>query len=39
MHYEQTGDGSYLIGARIEKMNEDERVRLLEYLQDFATTF
>ncbi len=36
MHYEQVEDGNYLIGARIEKMDEAERVRLREYLQDFA---
>jgi hypothetical protein len=37
MHYEQLQEGNYLIGARIEKMNTDERVRLREYLQDFST--
>jgi hypothetical protein len=36
MHYEQAEGGSYLIGARIEKMNQDERMRLREYLQDFS---
>jgi hypothetical protein len=36
LHYERAEDGSYLIGAQIEKMNREERVRLLEYLQDFS---
>lgn len=34
MHYERLQGGNYLIGARIEKMNEDERARLREYLRD-----
>lgn len=38
MHYELLEDGSYLIGARIVKMNTDERARLREYLQDFSPT-
>ncbi|HEY0321816.1 MAG TPA: PilZ domain-containing protein [Pyrinomonadaceae bacterium] len=36
MHYEQAQDGAYLIGARIEKMDSDERERLLQYLQDYS---
>ena len=37
MHYEQAEGGSYLVGARIEKMNSDERKRLLEYIQNFSS--
>jgi hypothetical protein len=36
MHYEAASDGSYLIGARIERMTSDERARMREYLRDFA---
>lgn len=36
MHYEQAENGSYLIGARIERMTAEERARLREYLRDFS---
>lgn len=36
MHYEQSQDGNYLIGAQIEKMNAEERARLREHLKDYS---
>jgi hypothetical protein len=34
MHHERSEGGDYLIGARIERMSIEERLRLREYLSD-----
>jgi hypothetical protein len=37
VHYEQMRDGNFLIGARIEKLNGDERRRLRQYLNELSS--